>query len=369
MTAQGAQHDDNDEVFKILIGIEGLDFENYSTSDPQITMEQILQFAGVRQPSKYDVYAFANDGKLYRMSNQDTLDISEAGVERIVVFKTDRANRIIIDGERYDWGGKFISGYEIRQISNSPENLELWMQLQNKPDERLNASDIVNVQKSGIENFYFKQKTWLLKIRRDTFSFEQPCVLAKHALEMAGFDLSQKWDLVLSTASGRREIDIMDKIDLSEEGIEKLRVKPRLINNGESNAEIVCGFSLLDRDEAFLRRHFKSWRTVEDGSKRWLIIDRYSLPNGFNHQEISLALDVPRNYPAEQIDMFYCYPCLVKADGQSIPLAHVKQDICGKSYQRWSRHRPHPNDWDCNIDCIETHLDLVDESIAREIGK
>jgi hypothetical protein len=356
------------ENYDILVGLDGTDFDPYEVSDPEITLDQVLKLVKAKPASEFDVYAYGDGGKVYRMRECEQIDLRQTGAEKFIVFRTDRANRILIDEDRFDWGAKTISGQAIREISgNDNEELELWIERKGVADEKVENDRLINVEEDGVERFYFLKKVWQLKVRRDTLEFDKPCVLASEVLEKAGFDLEKCWDMVLVTASGRINVGINDKIDLSEPGVEKLRIKPKTINNGEQAKSVNTAFSLLPKDHDYLNATHSEWRTIIDGGKRWLIIDNYRLPQGYDVEYVSMALDVPASYPAEQIDMFYVSPALRVLSGKPIPQVSVTQAIGGLSYQRWSRHRPKPDDWMPEVDCIETHLELVEESLLREV--
>ena len=76
-----------------------------------------------------------------------------------------------------------------------------------------------------------------------------------------------------------------------------------------------------------------------------------------------IAIEIPVSYPGAQLDMFYCYPLLARTTGAVIPQTQSHETICGRVYQRWSRHR----DWNASCDTLVTHLALVDESMNREV--
>jgi hypothetical protein len=82
-----------------------------------------------------------------------------------------------------------------------------------------------------------------------------------------------------------------------------------------------------------------------------------------------LALDIPKEYPSAQIDMFYFAPAVARCDGQAIPSTQVTASIDDVAYQGWSRHRKSTNPWDPNTDNVATHLALVESCLAREFGE
>lgn len=76
---------------------------------------------------------------------------------------------------------------------------------------------------------------------------------------------------------------------------------------------------------------------------------------------------IPPTYPASQIDMAYFSPALAKKSGRPIR-AIANQLIDGKTFQRWSRHRA-AGEWTPGVDCVATHLCLVDNWLTRDLTK
>lgn len=355
------------EMYSLKVGNPELNFTDHMSSDPVVTIDQILSFADAVPKEEYDAYQFRDDGTIARMNADEKVDLRKPGVESFIVVHTDRAYRLTINGERYDWGSRYLSGKLIRAIANIELDHALYLERKREPDLELSDTDRVDLEASGTEKIYSEKPTWELKIRGEVFRFDTPCISAREALEAAGFNLAKGWDMILKTASGMRSVDLDDKIDLSEPGIEKLRVKPRTINNGEKLIEMRREFPILGADEAYLDRLGWKWETVLDGGKRWLLIYGYALPTGYNVSHVTMAIDVPGNYPASQIDMFYCLPRVTLANGTAIAQTEATQAIQGESYQRWSRHRQGESQWNPASDRIETHLMVIDECLCREV--
>jgi hypothetical protein len=190
--------------------------------------------------------------------------------------------------------------------------------------------------------------------------------VTRDAIKLAGFDPGTGWIIILKIkGEPKKEVDLAALIDLRHPGIEKLRLTPRRINNGEMAQPRHLDFLLLPQDEAHLDRLGLRWETVNDGGRRWLVIHSYSLPLGYTHNTVDIAIDVPTAYPGAQLDMFYCHPPLAHATGGPIPQTQHIETILGLQYQRWSRHRQ----WDSARDSLATHMALVEESLCREVDQ
>lgn len=89
----------------------------------------------------------------------------------------------------------------------------------------------------------------------------------------AGEDPDRRQQILLSVAGQpRRKVALDDVIDLRTPGIEKLRLRPDDVNNGEATVPPTRDFALLPTDEAYLDRIGLRWETVAEGACRWLLI-------------------------------------------------------------------------------------------------
>lgn len=127
-------------------------------------------------------------------------------------------------------------------------------------------------------------------------------------------------------------------------------------------------FSLPINDADFLQNKGFKWNAISDGSNKWLIINNYFIPKGYNVDLASIALKIEASYPDVQIDMVYFSPALCLKSGKAIP-AIANERIENNSWQRWSRHRTSQNPWLPGVDDISTHLLLVNYWLKKEVDK
>ena len=107
---------------------------------------------------------------------------------------------------------------------------------------------------------------------------------------------------------------------------------------------------------------------MNDNGSQWLLVHGWNIPPGHDHEQASLALLIPPNYPDSQIDMVYIRPALSRLDGHPIG-ALSNQAIAGASWQRWPRHRTAQNPWRPGQDDLGSHLGLVDDWLRRKFDK
>jgi len=168
----------------------------------------------------------------------------------------------------------------------------------------------------------------------------------------------------------KQEVTADYVVDLRTPGIEKIRLMQRNVNNGESQTlQLSRDFALLEADVGYLTALGLPWETVIDQQRRWLLIHGYKPMGGYQPAATVLALDIPLDYPAAQIDMFYFAPWVRRADAREIPSTQIRAVIRGVEYQGWSRHRTPAAPWDPNSDSVATHLALVEGCMAMEMGE
>jgi len=217
---------------------------------------------------------------------------------------------------------------------------------------------------------------WKLNVQGVILDLYEPTIVVRQAIKDAGFDPNMDWIIILRVhGEPKQEVDLDFVVDLRTPGIEKLRLTPKEVNNGEApSAAPRYQFDLLKIDEGFLNGLGLFWETIIDNtvankSRRWLLIHKYPVPTGFTVEHTLLALEIPLTYPGAQIDMFYTSPPLALKSGRAIDRTQVSATILGTPYNGWSRHRGAQSQWNSASDNVSTHLALVESAIAKETGE
>jgi hypothetical protein len=212
-----------------------------------------------------------------------------------------------------------------------------------------------------------RARAYRFKVNDDVFEWPKPVITGREVLTLAGLTPPENYSLRLKVAGGKpRKIELNDKVDLREPGVEKFRAIRKDQNDGEYQGRRDA--PLLDADEGFLKGYGLPFDIVADGST-WVILRDFPLPDGFNEKRVSVAIRLEQGYPFTALDMMYVFPALKRLDGKPIPQTESMQAIEGKQYQRWSRHRTGDNPWVPNKDSLETHVYLIEEWFARETGR
>jgi len=125
-------------------------------------------------------------------------------------------------------------------------------------------------------------------------------------------------------------------------------------------------FQLPEADENFLVRLGLRWDAIQEANRRWVVIYDFPLPTGLTVRVADVAIEILAGYPPGPLDMAYFFPALGRSDGKAIPQTQAVEQIAGRSWQRWSRHRTAECPWVAGEDCLETHVEFVRVFLERE---
>ena len=352
-----------------FIEVAGTDlaFRQVSVFDSTPTGSQILGYCNLSPREDYLVLQWLPSGDMEELRPDETIALADFSPARFVIAKSDRSFRFVLNDRSLVWPERAIKVDRLRILGAIDEADRLFLRRDEEEDRKLQDGEDLSLAGNGVEKVYSRHESWKLNVQGVVIRSPTPTIVVRAALDEAGFDPNQGWIIVLKTKEGRRQVTLDDVIDLRDRGIEKLRLTPREINNGEVQHALRRDFRLLPNDEAGLTTRGFLWETILDGGHRWLLLRNYTLPEGYTVAETTIALDVPPSYPTAEIDMFYCAPHLACPNGRVIPQTQVHMTIAGVSYQRWSRHRGSIAPWRPGVDSVLTHLALVDAAILREV--
>jgi hypothetical protein len=210
-----------------------------------------------------------------------------------------------------------------------------------------------------------KAKKYRIRIDKERFDVEKPGFTGKELLILAGkqpecYDIYQ----IIHGNPKPQKIALDQYVDFTCPGIERFVTLPREQKDGRGTRQ---QFLLPAEDAEFLNQKGLQWEALSESNINWLLLHDYPAPEGYQQQTVQIALLIPPNYPAAEIDMAYFFPQLTLNSGKAInALSH--QSIDGKIFQRWSRHR-NPGEWRPGFDNISTHLVLVENWLEKELKR
>lgn len=354
-----------------VIAIAGLSlvFHEFKISDASPTGTQLAAVAGFKPQQQATVLELLANGELEDIRPDEQANLRES-TGQFVIVECDRSYKLTIEGIRFEWPSRIISGGQLRKLGSVSSGHEIYLDVPGNVDRVVQERDLVDLGSPQVEAFKTRKRSWKLNVQGVVLIVHEPTITVRQAMKDAGFDPSKNWIIILRVRDQPKlEVGLDHVIDLRTPGIEKLRLTPREVNNGEAVAAPRRKFALLDVDERFLNGLGLWWETVIDGERRWLLISDYPVPAGFIVQRTLLALEIPLTYPGAQIDMFYTNPPMALNSGRAIERTQVSATILGMPFNGWSRHRGEQSKWNPASDNVSTHLALVESAMVKEAGE
>lgn len=364
-------HEDAGAAARHIVEVadQTLTYRQVRVEDLTPTGAQLAIAAGFKSANDVSVLHVLANGELEDVRPTETVDLCrEEG--RFVIVESDRAYRLMIDGQRFDWPCRIVSGGLLRKLGQVPADRAIYFERQDQPDRLLGDHDLVDLNASGVEAFVSRKLVWKLNVQGVVLELFAPTIVVREALVLAGFNPDQGWQIFLKIAGQQKQlVELTTEIDLRTPGIEKLRLTPKDVNNGEAPPAPCRTFALLDIDETHLNRLGLRWEAIIEADRRWLLLHDYPLPAAYTAAHTKLALEVPPNYPGAQIYGFFAYPPLALSSGRAIESTQLRGVLHGVEYHGWSRNRGPAAPWNPATDNVVTQLALVDAALAKEAGE
>jgi hypothetical protein len=360
--------DRGQDSHRIEIADATLTFRSASIADLTPTGAQLAAAAGFKPAQQTTVLQILANGELEDVRPDETVNLRHAN-GRFVIIESDRSYRFTIDGVRFDWPCRVVSGGLLRKLGQVPTEKGILLEQSETADRSIGPHDLVDLDAAGAEAFVTRIKQWKLNVQGVLIEVGMPTIGVRDAIARAGFNPDQGWQIFLKIVGHpKRPVTLSDTVDLRTPGIEKLRLTPNEVNNGEAPWAPRRAFDLLDVDHAHLARIGLRWESVEQDDRRWLLLHDYPLPLGYSVTHSLLALEVPPTYPGAQIYGFYAFPPLALASGGTIENTQLRGTIDGREFHGWSRNRGSLA-WNPATDNVATQLMLVDAALAKAVGE
>jgi len=346
-----------------------LTYRQVGIDDFTPTGAQLAIAAGFKSVNGVSVLEVLPNGDLEDVRPTETVDLRR-DERRFVIAESDRAYRLTIDGQRFDWPCRIVSGGLLRKLGAVLADKAIYFEQQDKPDRLVDGQELVDLDGTGVESFTSRKPVWKLNVQGVVLELTAPTIVVREALVQAGFNPDQGWQIFLKVAGQPKQpVELTTEIDLRTPGIEKLRLTPKDVNNGEAPTAPCRDFALLDIDEAHLNRLGLRWETIVEVNRRWLLLHDYPLPAGYAVAHTKIALEIPPNYPGAQIYGFYAYPPLALSSGRTIESTQLRGVLLGVEFHGWSRNRGAGAPWNPTTDNVVTQFALVDAALAKEVGE
>lgn len=363
-----------------------VDGQKVEFNEPKVTGNQILVKACKTPVECYTLYIKKPGCDFEKVSLDEVVDISDGKVEHFVTKEPEVFN-YTLDGEPEMTDQKTLTAVEILRLAGiDPQNKYLVLihtdgtkeNFAFNPDEpikmvcpKMTFVTSEWVDKVVIEAYGKECKEVppahvnVIKVDKTNHDWKGRFIKGEQIISLSGKQPAYKFTALKFMNNQQKpvKVELNEKVDLYERCLIRFVVQPKTQDDGDEPRR---QFKLPPPDIQFLDTLGLRWETVVNGNY-WLIIHDYPIPEGYNVRKADVALMIPAQYDAVQIDMASFCPALGKTNGRGIN-AVSETRIDGRSFQQWSRHRK-PNEWVPGVDSISTHLFLVDNWLANDLKR
>ena len=141
--------------YEVFVGDEAFEFRPIRVDDATPTGHQILNAAELRPVTEYQVFQILRNGQLETLRLEETTDLRTKGVERFLLFRTDRTFSFDLDGEVYTWGAGRILGRVLKALAKvDPKTYGVWQEVRGKDDREIADNDFASLEGAGVERFF-----------------------------------------------------------------------------------------------------------------------------------------------------------------------------------------------------------------------
>jgi hypothetical protein len=141
--------------YRVEVGDETLSFRHIVIADPVPTGRQVLEAAGLHPAAEYSVFQWLKGGQLEGLRLDETTDLRSRGVEKFLIFHSDRSFRFDLDGSVFDWGTGRVLGRVLKALAKvDPETYGVWQEVPGKDDLAISDDKFADLTSQGVERFF-----------------------------------------------------------------------------------------------------------------------------------------------------------------------------------------------------------------------
>jgi len=172
--------------YRILVGDDVLNFQPRVIMDPMPTGDHILAASGIADHINYVAYKVLKNGQLEELRSEEKTDLRDSGIERFIIFRTDRSFRFFLNQRAFDWGVAHITGSTLKKLAGvGLQDNDVWLEVPGAGERRIGDQDFVDLAAPGVERFHTRPMIYDIfvntrprQVRTSTLTFWQVVKLA-----------------------------------------------------------------------------------------------------------------------------------------------------------------------------------------------
>lgn len=351
-----------------------------------VSGKEIFSLVGIENINCFILYQKFKNQDFEKISLDEKIDLSNDGIEKFIT-KDSETFVYTLDGEHEMSDSKFLTAKQILDFGAIDINKYYLIQKFENDSEQNYAYSYDNKIEMSCKGLVFITKEWLdvadleeygkkcdvippsrnfkIKIDKNYYIVNSKNITQEQLIALGGHPNVTTYDVYKFMNGNPKPIKIAvsEVVDLTEKCLVRFVLMPKEQKDGKG---IRQNFTLPEEDINTLSEMGLQWEALSL-PVMWLVIYDYPIPDGYNVKNAVIALQISSSYPASQIDMAHFHPPLQKNNGKAISCA-TNHMIDSKSFQQWSRHRK-PNEWKPGVDCLATHLALVDNWLINDLTR
>ena len=136
-----------------------IDGKKYPFTDPIVTGTQLLTTAGKHPLDEHLIFQRLKNGQFEEIRLEESVDLTQPGLERFKTFRSGESYRFTIDGRRFEWGAPEITGRMLKRFAGVNSNVfDVWLDVRGQgQDQIIDDNGHVRLDEPGVERFYTAQ--------------------------------------------------------------------------------------------------------------------------------------------------------------------------------------------------------------------
>ena len=141
--------------YRVLLGDELLNYRPVIIATPLPSGQQVLEAAGVQPVLEHSVFQLLRNGQLESLRLDETTDLHARGVEKFLIFHSDRSFRFELDGIAFEWGTDHIQGRVLKTLAKVDlPTYGVWQEVQGQDDREIGDGQFADLTPKGVERFF-----------------------------------------------------------------------------------------------------------------------------------------------------------------------------------------------------------------------
>lgn len=139
--------------YAALVARSSLEYQRVDLVDPVPTGRQILAAAGFGDEDGNVLCAILESGDFEEVRLDETFDLRARGVERFIVFRTDRIYRLMLNGHQLLWGEATLQGAVLYTLGDVGPDDAVYVDVRGGADRLIEPADVIDLSKPEVERF------------------------------------------------------------------------------------------------------------------------------------------------------------------------------------------------------------------------